>query len=100
MFDWKLFLTLVIISIPGIFFIIPSIKIIYHEIKKNIPKNKKILSESNFIVISLIQSFIFVAITAAFGTAVSKQIDLHSAFTLSALQSELIPTLIVCQSAP
>lgn len=104
MFDWKLLYILIVLCIPGILFLIPTIRIIYKSIKERIPADKKIASENGFIIISIIQTMVFIAIAAAFGIAVSYKTNLHAPFLealasnqrlWSALQPQIIPSLIV-----
>ncbi|MBV8801972.1 MAG: CPBP family intramembrane metalloprotease [Gammaproteobacteria bacterium] len=104
MFNWVVFLTIIAICIPGIAFFIPTIGIMYESIKQKLPATKKIPSVKKFILISIIQTFVFISIAAAFGTAVINKVNLHAplikAFVNNksiwlALQPKLIHTIII-----
>lgn len=104
MFDWKLLFILIVLCIPGILFLIPTTRIIYKSISERISARKKIPSENGFIIISIIQTLVLVAIAAAFGIAVSYKTNLHAPFlealasnqrVWGALQPQIIPSFIV-----
>jgi membrane protease YdiL (CAAX protease family) len=104
MFDWSLWLVLMVICIPGILFLIPTTRIIYKSIKERLPSGKKIPSENGFIIISIVQTLVFVAIAAAFGIAVNYETNLHAPFLealannqrlWSALKPQIIASLVV-----
>lgn len=104
MFDWKLLFILIMLCMPGILFLAPTTRSIYKSIKERIPAGKKIPSENRFIIISIIQTLVLVAIAAAFGIAVSYKTNLHAPFLEAlasnqrlggALQPQIIPSFIV-----
>lgn len=104
MFDWKLLFILIVLCIPGILFLTPTTRRIYKSIKERLPVDKKIPSESGFIIISIIQTLALVAIAAAFGIVVSYKTNLHAPFLEAlasdqrlwdALQPQIIPSFIV-----
>lgn len=104
MFEWTLLFILIVLCMPGILFLIPTTKIIYKSIKGRLPAGKKIPSENGFIIISIIQTLVLVAIAAAFGIAVRYKTNLHAPFLealannqrlWSALQPQIIPSFIV-----
>lgn len=104
MFDWKLLFILIVLCIPGILFLIPTTGTLYKSIKERISSEKKIPSENRFIIISIIQTLVLVAIAAAFGIAVSYKTNLHAPFLealasnqriWSALQPQIIPSFII-----
>lgn len=103
MFNWKLFFILIAICIPGILFIIPTTKVIYKSVRQQLQTKKRNLTETRFIIISVFQTLIVVAIAAAFGTAINYRIGLHAPFfkALSGnqniwieLQPQLLPSFI------
>ncbi|SRR5579883_1252255 len=70
MFNWELFIFLILACIPGIWLILPVSKNIYKIIKSDKSKNKKIPSENLFLFVSVLQSLMLVTLAAFIGTKV------------------------------
>lgn len=98
-----LFLSLTIISIPGILSTIPLMQALYRQIPQQ-PSHKKLLSKKLFIVASMAQSIVLVMIFSICGVLLSPKVNLHAPIivsiishndTFAILRSILIPTLVI-----
>src|SRR5579864_5688392 len=94
MFNWALFINLLVLSIPGILSMIPTLKITYATTVQKIQR-KPIPSETTFIILSLLQTLIAIGIAAGFGTAVSKEIHLNAGFYWNTLESHLLARISI-----
>lgn len=104
MFDWTLFLFLVVICLPGILIVIPgTLSTLENIIDSESTPEKKKLSRSTLILLSTAQNMGLVIIAAAAGAILAPRVDLEAPFfqalvssesVLNALQPQLLPALI------
>jgi len=106
MFDWPLFLILVLICLPGLIVAIPSsIKLMQGMAKTQKRRGQKQPSRQTIIIASFVQSLVLVIIAAAVGTALAPRAGLDAPFfealvtpgtsAWSALQPQLLPAFVL-----
>jgi hypothetical protein len=79
MFDWKLFLLLIAITVPGIFTTVArTISSFMSLMEEKTPAGRKIPSKPVLYVLSGLQSLILVSAFGAIGTAVAPSIGFHA----------------------
>ena len=106
MFNWPLFLILVIICIPGLIVAIPSsLKLMQGMTKSQKGRGQKQPSRQTIIIASFVQSLVLVIIAAAVGTALAPRAGLGAPFfealvtagtsAWAALQPQLLPAVVL-----
>jgi len=106
MFNWPLFLILVIICIPGLIVAIPSsLKLMQGMTESQKGRGQKQPSRQTIIIASFVQSLILVIIAAAVGTALAPRAGLDAPFfaalvtagtsAWTALQPQLLPAIVL-----
>ena len=81
MFNWILFIYLVLVCIPGMLIAVRgALKTISKLVEDKLPPGKEMPPMSVILVASTIQSLILIAVPAAIGTAVAHRVDLHAPF--------------------
>ena len=89
MFDLKLFSLLIVISLPGIAFTIPSLmKSMLGIIEANLKKDQKMPSHLLLILASSFQAIVFVAIAAGIGVLTSSNTGLSTPYLTALLESD------------
>jgi hypothetical protein len=103
MFDWKLFLVLVLVCVPGVLVAVPAaLSSAVATARKRLPEGKEMPPRKVMLAITLVQTFLLVAIAAAAGTALAPRVGLGAPFfealaggepVWPALRPQLLPTL-------
>jgi hypothetical protein len=103
MFEWKLFLVLVLVCVPGVLVAVPAaLSSAMATAPKRLPEGKEMPRREVMFVTALVQPFLFIAIAAAAGTALAPRVGLGAPFfealisgdpVWPALQPQLLPAL-------
>jgi len=103
MFDWKLFLVLVLVCVPGVLVIVPGALSSAEAMgRKRLPEGKEMPRREVMLAATLVQTFLVVAIAAAAGTVLAPRVGLGAPFFEAlvsgeplwpALQPQLLPAL-------
>jgi len=103
MFDWKLFLVLVLVCVPGVLVIVPgALSSAEATGRKRLPEGKEMPRREVMFAATLVQTFLFIAIAAAAGTALAPRVGLGAPFFEAlvageplwpALRPQLLPAL-------
>ncbi len=81
MFNWILFIYLVLVCIPGMLIAVRgALKTISKLVEDNLPPGKEMPPMPVILVASTVQSLILIAVPAAIGIAVAYRVDLHAPF--------------------
>jgi membrane protease YdiL (CAAX protease family) len=105
MFEWKMFLALVALCIPGILVTVPgTLKRLARLGEDRLPPGKEMPPMPVLVVASTVQSLVVLAIPAAIGTTLAHQVGLRApvfealldgAPLRPALQPQVLPTLVI-----
>jgi len=103
MFDWKLYLMLVLMCVPGVLVVVPGViaklEATAHE---QLPVGKELPPRGVMLAVAFMQTFILIAIAAAAGTALAARAGLRAPFfealasgesAWPALRPQLLPAL-------
>lgn len=103
MFDWKLFLVLVLVCVPGVLVVVPpALSSARATARERLPEGKELPSKEVMLAVTLIQTFLMVAIATAVGVGLAPRVGLGAPFFEAlaagdplwpALQLQLLPTL-------
>jgi len=103
MFDWRLFLVLVLVCVPGVLVVVPgALSSAEATARKRLPEGKEMPRREVMFVVTVVQTLAFVAIAAAAGTALAPRVGLGAPFFEAlvageplwpALQPQLLPAL-------
>ena len=103
MFNWGLFLVLVLACVPGVLVIVPgAISTIEETARTRLPEGKKLPQRGVMLTGVVVQTLVFVAIAAAAGTALAPRVGLGAPVFEAlvagkpiwpALQPQLLPAL-------
>jgi hypothetical protein len=103
MFEWKLFLVLVLVCVPGVLVVVPgAISGAEAKAGKQLSEGKEMPRREVVLAATLVQTFLFVAIAAAAGTALAPRVGFGAPFFEAlvsgeplwpALQPQLLPAL-------
>jgi hypothetical protein len=103
MFDWKLFLVLVLVCVPGVLVVVPgALSSAEATARKRLPEGKEMPRREVMLATTFVQSFLLVAIAAAAGTALAPRVGLGAPFfealvagepVWPALRPQLLPAL-------
>lgn len=77
MFEWRLFVCLVLVCIPGIVITVGgALRTMERQIKENLPEGKDLPARAVLMLVSSIQSLVLVSIAAAVGTLLAPRVGL------------------------
>ena len=103
MFEWKLFLVLVLVCVPGVLVVVPGvISGAEANARKRLPEGKELPRREVMLATTLVQTFLVVAIASAAGTALAPRVGFGAPFFEAlvsgeplwpALQPQLLPAL-------
>ena len=103
MFDWRLFLVLVLVCVPGVLVVVPAaLSSAEATARKRLPEGKEMPRREVMLAATLVQTFLLIAIAAAAGTALAPRVGLGAPFFEAlvageplwpALQPQLLPAL-------
>jgi hypothetical protein len=103
MFDWKLFLVLVLVCVPGVLVVLPGLlSTVEATARKRMPEGKELPSRQAMLAGMGGQSLVIIALAAAAGTALAPRVGLGAPFFQAlvagepawpALRPQLLPTL-------
>jgi hypothetical protein len=103
MFDWRLFLVLVLVCVPGVLVVVPGvISGAEANARKRLPEGKEMPRREVMLATTLVQTFLVIAIAAAAGTAPAPRVGFGAPFFEAlvsggplwpALQPQLLPAL-------
>jgi hypothetical protein len=103
MFEWKLFLVLVLVCVPGVLVAVPAaLSSAAATAAKRLPEGKDLPRREVMLATGLVPPFLFIAIAAAAGTALAPRVGLGAPFfealisgdpVWPALQPQLLPAL-------
>jgi len=81
MFNWPLFLCLVVISVPGLLVSIPGlIKTLEKTVLGKLPPDKKVPPRSILTILSCLQTLLLITLAAAVGTILAPRVGLGAPF--------------------
>ena len=81
MFNWSLFILIVLISLPGLIVSAPKlISSLDRSIRANLGPGQKSLSSSNLTLLTFAQNLVFILLAAAVGTALTPSVGLGAPF--------------------
>lgn len=81
MFDWRLFLILVLVCVPGVLVAVPAaVSSLLAAARQRLPEGKELPRREVMLVTSLVPPFLFMAIAAAAGTALAPRVGLGAPF--------------------
>jgi hypothetical protein len=103
MFDWKLFLVLVLVCVPGVLVVVPgALASAEATARKRLPEGKEMPRREVMLVATVVQTLATVAIAAAAGTVLAPRVGLGAPFFEAlvageplwpALRPQLLPAL-------
>ena len=103
MFDWKLFLVLVLVCVPGVLVVVPgALSRMEATARKRLPEGKEMPRKEVMLAATLVQTLALIAIAAAGGTALAPRVGFGAPFFEAlvsgeplwpALQPQLLPAL-------
>jgi len=103
MFDWRLFLVLVLVCVPGVLVVVPpALSSAEATARKRLPEGKEMPRREVMLATALVQTLLLVAIAAAAGTALAPRVGLGAPVFEAlvsgeplwpALQPQLLPAL-------
>ena len=103
MFDWKLFLVLVLVCVPGVLVAVPAmLPAIEESARKNLPEGKEMPRREVMLASLMVMPLTIIALAAAAGTALGPGVGLGAPFFKAlvdgrplwpALQPQLLPSL-------
>lgn len=93
MFDWKIFLLLVFVCVPGVLSLIPLLRKTYPLVVAKAPKNKPLPGMNKFILLSLVNSFVLVCLASILGTALAPKVNLYYLHNLNYLYQSYLAFL-------
>jgi hypothetical protein len=103
MFDWKLFLVLVGVCVPGVMVVVPNaLSSAEATARKRLPEGQEMPRREMMLVVAVVQSLVLIILTAAAGTALAPRIGLGAPFfealvrgepVWPALRPQLLPAL-------
>ncbi len=81
MFDWKLFLVLVLVCVPGVLVVVPGVLSSAEKTaRRRLPEGKGMPRREVMLAAALVQTFLLIAIAAAAGTALAPGVGLGAPF--------------------
>ncbi len=105
MFNWSLFLVLVLVSVPGLLVTIPNLMgRLESAAAERLPPDKPLPARPVIVAATMAQSLLLVAIAAALGTALASHVGLAAPFfqalvsgqsLWTALRPQLMPALVL-----
>jgi hypothetical protein len=103
MFEWKLFLVLVLVCVPGVLVVVPgALSSAEATARKQLPEGKELPRREVMLATGFVPPFLFIGIAAAVGTALAARVGLGAPFfealisgdpVWPALQPQLLPAL-------
>lgn len=103
MFDWKIFLVLVLVCVPGVLVVVPgALASAEATARKRLPEGKEMPRREVMLAVTVVQNLLLIAIVAAAGTALAPRVGLGAPFfealaggepVWPALRPQLLPAL-------
>jgi hypothetical protein len=100
MFNWPLFLVLVLVCVPGVLVTIPNAIQVTVAAAGSLPAGRTLPSRRTILVASLVQTMLLVVLAAAAGTALAPRVGLAAPFFEALVSGGLVWDAFVSQAFP
>jgi hypothetical protein len=89
MFDWKLFLVLVLVCVPGLLVVVPGVlSSAEATARKRLPEGKEMPRREVMLAVTVVQSLAYFAIAAAAGAMLAPRVGLRAPFFEALIRGE------------